>query len=237
MRQGRLRPAYGLAEATPLDGEWENPVSARPFRKRGRGAQWRLGNRGRGVDASRPNLERLLMLYNYTYMFREAHALRRSIALSNLVHSARNGHRVRLWSAGCSTGEEAFTLAILLLELCPEAASLDLHILGTDVDPANIKAARTGLSERPELMDMIEFGKSDLRGHWRHDGPLDLIMCCSVAYHLDQPSRARLWSRLADALAPHGHLFVGHIDQGWREEMLASGKLVLVNPTEFRATA
>lgn len=84
---------------------------------------------------------------NVTRFFREGHhfEMLRAQVLPPLVARARAGGRVRLWSAGCSTGEEAYSIALLLHEACPDAARLDIRILATDIDPQVLARAEAGL--------------------------------------------------------------------------------------------
>jgi chemotaxis protein methyltransferase CheR len=75
---------------------------------------------------------------NVTRFFREPHHfdhLREAVLPPLLLESGRKGARVRLWSAACSTGQEAYSIAAVVTDLLPEAASLDLKVLATDIDP------------------------------------------------------------------------------------------------------
>lgn len=114
-----------------------------------------LGLKDRGdycrmVEDQNEVVERRLLVSalttNVTSFFREAHhfeTLAERI-LPELVRQARSGQRVRIWSAGCSTGPEPYSIAMVVLEKCPEAASLDIKILATDIDPVALSAARSG---------------------------------------------------------------------------------------------
>ncbi|MCR8725043.1 CheR family methyltransferase [Frigidibacter sp. ROC022] len=178
---------------------------------------------------------------NVTAFFREAHhfdTLRRRV-LPPLIARARAGGRLRLWSAGCASGEEPYSIAMELLDLCPEAAGLDIRILASDVDPAILARARdgiyraealTGLSAArrrrwfrplgdgtaraaPGLAAPIRFRELNLAGQWPLRGPFDAIFCRNVTIYLDRPAQDRIWQGFAGLLAPAGHLFIGHSER------------------------
>src|SRR3954447_18981693 len=84
---------------------------------------------------------------NVTRFFREPHHfehLHTAVLPQLLRDAAQHARRVRLWSAACSTGEEAYSVAGIVADLMPEAADLDVRILGTDIDPVGLEHARTG---------------------------------------------------------------------------------------------
>lgn len=74
--------------------------------------------------------------------------------LPGLAAAARAGGRIRLWSAACSTGEEAYDLAFRMLDACPEAAQLNLRILATDIDKSALSIARAGIYPAASLGDL-----------------------------------------------------------------------------------
>lgn len=83
---------------------------------------------------------------NVTSFFRERHhfdALRDRLS-EELAGRARAGHRIRLWSAGCSTGQEAYSIAMVVLEALPDAPRYDIRILATDIDRKVLAQARAG---------------------------------------------------------------------------------------------
>src|SRR5690606_10081814 len=84
---------------------------------------------------------------NVTRFFREPHHFDhlRTKVLPSLVQKARAGGRVRFWSAGCSTGQEPFSIALTVLRLMPEAADYDVRILATDIDPNVVATGRAGV--------------------------------------------------------------------------------------------
>lgn len=177
---------------------------------------------------------------NVTHFFREDHhfKLLREVALPPLIKSAREGGRVRIWSAGCSAGQEPYSLAFTVLSLCPEAARLNFRILATDVDPeilAKAEAGRYSEEERkaiPEPMrkfiepvsatqftigsaarELITFGRLNLIENWPISGPFQVIFCRNVAIYFDKPTQARLWARFGELLSPESHLCIGHSER------------------------
>lgn len=176
---------------------------------------------------------------NVTHFFREDHhfKLLREVALPPLIKAAREGGRVRIWSAGCSAGQEPYSLAFTVLGLCPEAAKLNLRILATDVDTEILAKAEAGNypeEERkaiPEAMrrfiepdqsgftigaaarDLITFGKLNLIENWPISGPFQVIFCRNVAIYFDKPTQSRLWARFGELMAPEGHLCIGHSER------------------------
>ena len=193
-------------------------------------------------DAGAERMEMLSALTtNVTHFFREGHHFQtlRAKVLPPLIAAARAGQRLRLWSAGCSAGQEPYSLAFTLLDLCPDAARHDIRILATDVDPAILARARDGTYDNEELKSLsdtaraqhitasgparfvvddkaralIRFGELNLIGDWPMRGTFDVIFCRNVAIYFDKETQARLWSRLADLLPGGGHLFIGHSER------------------------
>ena len=144
---------------------------------------------------------------------------------------------IRLWSAGCSSGEEPYTLAMLLRETLPDG--YDVRILATDISTRILERAKLGrytaeqmagvddarrrrwFTEQPspqgpqysvkaELKAMIRFAHLNLMGDWPMKGPFDAVLCRNVMIYFDKPTQARLVRRYWELLAPDGYLFVGH---------------------------
>jgi len=176
---------------------------------------------------------------NVTHFFREAHHFKmlRETVLPPLIKAAREKRRVRLWSAGCSAGQEPYSIAFTILELCPEAGKLDIRVLATDVDPQILAKAEAGLypeEERKALpetarrltdpaeggfsisgkaRELIRFGELNLMLDWPMRGTFDVIFCRNVAIYFDKPTQARLWQRFAGLIPAGGHLFIGHSER------------------------
>jgi chemotaxis protein methyltransferase CheR len=178
---------------------------------------------------------------NVTQFFRENHHFDflRDKLLPGFITKARAGQRVRLWSAGCSAGQEPYSMAMLILESCPDAAQLDIKILASDIDPRILDTAQTG--EYPadqrtaipaalhkflkpatatemfaidaEPRKLISFAELNLIEDWPMRQGFDAIFCRNVAIYFDAPTQARLWDRFSQQTTLGGHLFIGHSER------------------------
>ncbi len=175
---------------------------------------------------------------NHTSFFREPHHFD-YLAKTILPHIAKEGGRrgrLRIWSAGCSSGEEPYTLAMTLRDFQPSLADWDARILATDLDTNVLAHGRAGiydadrvnsipaaqrqryvtmLSDRrgemdPALRSLITFAQVNLLEAWPMHGPFDVIFCRNVVIYFDKPTQRRLFDRYADILRPDGWLVVGH---------------------------
>ncbi|HKT08731.1 MAG TPA: protein-glutamate O-methyltransferase CheR [Gemmatimonadaceae bacterium] len=173
---------------------------------------------------------------NQTAFFREpAHFdFLTTKVLPALAHGTRP---VRVWSAGCSTGEEPFTIAALLRDHLPADRFAGARILATDVSsrvlararaatygaraitaiPATLRRRMLDVSAlgdrfvvRDELRAVVRFARLNLIRDWPLRGPFDAIFCRNVMIYFDAGVRHRLIERFWHMLAPGGHLFVGH---------------------------
>jgi chemotaxis protein methyltransferase CheR len=203
---------------------------------------YRRLQRGQGAEALDALVSALDV--NETYFFRDAdqvRALERRI-LPDLIASRRPQRRLRLWSAGCSTGEEAYTLAILLHNLLPDLRRWDVLILATDVNgrslerasqgaygewsfrgvPPEVRAryfSRSGSRYRvaSHLRDTVTFAKLNLVED-RYPSPLtntmamDLILCRNVLLYFDPGTARSVVGRLRDALSDDGRLLVSQVE-------------------------
>lgn len=177
---------------------------------------------------------------NMTRFNREEHHFQQLAeeTLPPLVAAAKRGERVRIWSAGCSSGEEPYGLAFTLLDLCPDANSLDIKILATDIDLDILHRAETGhypksgtetlpqgqaakyfdvvpgspdqVSVRENARDLIAFRQLNLHGDWPFGGKFDVIICRNVAIYFDVPTQSKLWRRFGESLTDTGYLYIGH---------------------------
>jgi chemotaxis protein methyltransferase CheR len=207
---------------------------------------WEEYLRGLSSPDGAPAVEKLLeaLVVGETYFFRHGSyfdMLERDV-LPGLVSRRQSGRSIRLWSAGCATGEEAYSLAILLRRVVPVADRWRVEILATDLSRAFLQRAEAGLYRewsfrgtdqqfkdanftregidyriRAELRDMVRFRRINLAEAGypsAADGTanLDLILCRNVLLHLDPAVAARIIPRFAAALVLGGHLVLGPSD-------------------------
>jgi chemotaxis protein methyltransferase CheR len=146
--------------------------------------------------------------------------------------------RIRVWSAGCSSGEEPYSIAITILEKLP-AGQWDAKVLATDIATSKINIAKRGLydSVRIEsvppavrgkyfvrtgrgddkqyevtdaLRDTVCFKYLNLMEAWPVKGPVDFIFCRNVMIYFDKPTQEKLVNRFWEMLDSGGVLFTGH---------------------------
>jgi chemotaxis protein methyltransferase CheR len=147
--------------------------------------------------------------------------------------------KLRIWSAGCSTGEEPYSIAMLLNEELGGIDRMDVAILATDISTRVLAKARDGLfdevavQEIPRLMlgsyfavekrdgariyragdrlrKIVTMAQLNLMDSWPMKGPFDVIFCRNVMIYFDKVTQNNLVNRFWELLPPGGHLFVGH---------------------------
>lgn len=180
---------------------------------------------------------------NLTRFFREPHHFDhlRDKVLAPRLDQIRNRARIRLWSAGCSSGPEPYSMALTVLALIPNAAELDVRILATDIDTNMIRQGQEGIYsdemiegvpgaargrwlERdpddrsrwrlgPEARALVAFKPLNLMAAWPMKGPFQAIFCRNVAIYFDEPTQERTWSRFAPLLETGGRLYIGHSER------------------------
>jgi chemotaxis protein methyltransferase CheR len=181
---------------------------------------------------------------NVTAFYREEHHFR--ILAEHARATARPDEPFRVWSAGCSTGEEPYTIAMCLFETLPQA---NFEVLASDLDTQVLASAREGVYPvqgvlklsaerqkrffqrgtgrhegqarvRRELAAHVEFLRVNLMdAQWPIQGDLDAIFCRNVMIYFDKPTQRRLVERYARLLRPTGLFFAGHA-----ESLLDQGK-------------
>jgi chemotaxis protein methyltransferase CheR len=179
------------------------------------------------------------MTTNVTRFFRESHHFDhlRNL-LTPLVKAAREGGRIRIWSAGCSSGEEPYSIALTLLDAMPDAQSHDVRILATDIDPNMLVRGRAALYPRNAVNEvpvalrerwtqregdgvcmsdaargLIQFNELNLLADWPMKGRFNVIFCRNVMIYFDEPTQDRIWKKFAAQLTPGGTLFIGHSER------------------------
>jgi chemotaxis protein methyltransferase CheR len=198
---------------------------------------------------------------NLTSFFREAHHFEylREQVLRSRAADARGARRLRFWSAGCSSGEEPYSLAMTIYESLPEARRWDIRILATDLDTEVLARGERGIydAERvrglpaarlerffredghgksvryavtQELRDLITFRELNLMRALPMRGPFDAIFCRNVIIYFDKDTQRELFARIAQLQRPGDLLFLGHSESLYR----VSDAYALVGKTIYR---
>ncbi|NVE95317.1 CheR family methyltransferase [Altererythrobacter lutimaris] len=199
---------------------------------------------------------------NHTYFHREAHHFDfvAEHLRAPLTAKAKAGQAVRIWSAGCSSGEEIWNLMMVLLGPDRSAgkafAHKDVLALATDLAPHALETAQNAtypedalenletallanwcepvgrqLRIVSQVRDLVRFRELNLLGEWPMSGQFDVIFCRNVMIYFDQPTKDRLVRRLAEQLKPGGHLFIGHSERIGSDTELG---LETLGPTIYR---
>lgn len=177
------------------------------------------------------------MTTNETLFFRDRHpfdALRQHV-LPALIAERTAKASLRIWSAACSTGQEPYSLAMMLRDSFPELANWRVEILATDIAPAILARAREGFYSgfevqrglpvhllvkhfdqhgdrwqiKPELRRMVTFQSFNLLSDPTPLGTFDIVLCRNVLIYFDQATKAAVLERIAGRLAPTGALLLG----------------------------
>ena len=149
---------------------------------------------------------------------------------------------MRIWSAACSSGEEPYSIAFTLLSQLPDAASYDIKILATDIDPVVVDRAKAGVYSKNDLEDLpdgianrffstapggvadsfmvneaarqlVTFKQLNLIRPWPMSGPFQVVFCRNVVIYFDEPTKQELWDRIGQLISPAGTLYVGHSER------------------------
>jgi chemotaxis protein methyltransferase CheR len=173
---------------------------------------------------------------NLTAFFRERHHF--DYLASQVVPEirARASRRFRVWSAGCSSGEEPYSIAITLLENWPDMDLWDTKMLATDLDSSVVRKAAAGeydhqriatvgaasqrrwfeavndkiMRVRPEVRRLLSFRQLNLMNEWPMSGPFDVIFCRNTVIYFDKPTQRTLFDRYAELQNVGDYLFIGH---------------------------
>jgi len=180
---------------------------------------------------------------NLTRFFREEHHFEHlaEVGLPDAIKAVKQEKqdRLRLWSAGCSSGEEAYSMAMVLDQILNvrSASQIDAKILATDLDSNMLEKGRLGDYDQgireqvPQtyatyiqpsslnadkchisnrLRDYIAFKQLNLISKWPMKGPFDAIFCRNVMIYFDHKTKMELTNKLVDLLKPGGWLYLGH---------------------------
>ena len=185
---------------------------------------------------------------NTTDFFRERHHFDHlsAVVLPEIKQQAAtsNKRRIRVWSAGCSTGQEAYSIADTVAQHVGPISGWDAKILATDIDTNAIAIARAARYDAKsveaiprevrsrmlrtatsggesvemsgELRSLITFRPLNLIDAWPMKGPFDAIFCRNVVIYFDKQNQIRLFDRFADMLKDGGYLYIGHSETLFR---------------------
>ena len=217
----------------------------------------------------RGKLEREAMIAalttNVTRFFREPHHFEhlKTNVLPKLIHQAKLGAPVRIWSSACSSGQEPYSIGLTILSLLPEAPNYDIRILATDIDTNMIALGEAGCYEKTmlkdvpaalvqrwfcgvsdgsgamkvaqELRDLVRFRKLNLMGNWPMRGQFQAIFCRNVVIYFDNETQNRIWSRMVPLLTHDAALYIGHSERvgGPAEIQLRSDGVTIYRHAEF----
>jgi len=177
------------------------------------------------------------LLNNETYFFRDRGPfdLLGRYALPELAKRRHKNRRIRIWSAGCSTGQEAYSLAMLFAEAPEQWVGWTIDILGTDVSTGCIDRARAGTYSQFEVQRGLGINQTikwfeECADGWRvveqlrkpvrfqvhnllepspHPGDFDIVLCRNVMLYLSPDKKTLAFERLAGAMAEDGWLMLG----------------------------
>ncbi|MBF0372861.1 MAG: protein-glutamate O-methyltransferase [Alphaproteobacteria bacterium] len=198
---------------------------------------------------------------NLTRFYREPHHFEhlQHQALPYLLRERAAAKRLRLWSAGCSSGEEPYTLAMTVLAGVPDLAQWDARVLATDIDTEMVRTCKEGVyaaeqaeplpaewhrrhlspTDRPDRLTVADAVRRlvtckplNLLDPWPMKGPFDIVFCRNVVIYFDHDTQVELFARIAAMMADDAWLYVGHSESLFR----VAPQFKLVGRTIYRKT-
>jgi chemotaxis protein methyltransferase CheR len=189
---------------------------------------------GRNSDLLRDFTDALMT--NESFFFRDTKPFDqfRDVVLPRLM-AARSSKRLRIWSAACSTGQEAYSLAMILKEQSAKLAGWTIEIIGTDISHEVLARAQSGIYTQfevqrglpihllvkyfkqdgdkwqlvPEIRSMVRYKEFNLLTEPTALGGFDVIFCRNVLIYFDQKAKAAILGRISKLLPPDGLLYLG----------------------------
>ena len=196
-----------------------------------------IADRDAGVDERQKMIAALTT--NVTRFYREPHHFDhlRDKVIVPLAEAAKRGGSIRIWSAGCSNGQEPYTIALTILSVLPNAYDLDVKILATDIDPNMIREGREGrypasaiepvpADQRKwfdksgdeyvateQLKRLVSFKELNLMGAWPMKKAYDAIFCRNVVIYFEEETQSKVFSRFVPLMSPKARLYIGHSER------------------------
>ncbi|MBI5746050.1 MAG: protein-glutamate O-methyltransferase CheR [Nitrospirae bacterium] len=177
------------------------------------------------------------MMTNETSFFRDVKPfeLLKGVVIPDLLKANEKGRRIRIWTAGCSTGQEPYTISMLLCEMGPALRQWDIGILATDIADGALARAKAGIYSqyevqrglpvtyltrffnqrkteweiKQEVKRLVEFRRLNLLSGFSHLGIFDVIFCRNVLIYFDADTKVRIMEQFADILSSGGVFFLG----------------------------
>ncbi len=198
---------------------------------------------------------------NLTSFFRESHHFDylRDEFLGARILDPHGSRRIRIWSSACSSGEEPYSIAMMICETIKDLKKWDVKILATDLDTNILEIGRRGLYHQdrvkglnpqrlarffretkdgnttsfevlPELKNLITFKQINLTHELPMSGPLDVIFCRNVVIYFDKDTQRELFARIAKLQRYDDLLFLGHSENLFN----VSADYTLIGKTIYR---
>jgi chemotaxis protein methyltransferase CheR len=197
---------------------------------------------------------------NLTSFFRENHHFQQLAGeiFPQIEANRAASKRIRLWSAGCSTGEEPYSIAMIMREALAHLRDWDVKLLATDIDSKVVQTAAAGVysndrftgisperfkrwfapvAGRPdhcqasrELKSLVTFRQLNLFDAWPMKGPFDVIICRNVVIYFDKETQRGLFERMAELQEPGAWLIIGHSESLFN----VTNRYKLVSRTVYR---
>ncbi len=173
---------------------------------------------------------------NLTHFFREGHHFEhlRGEVLQPMMQTGKR--KLRIWSAGCSSGMEPYSIAMTVKHTLKDTTAWDVKILATDIDTNMLDRGKVGaypieeyenipapyrsfvtknddeqtMQMSQDLRKLIAFNHLNLLENWPMKGQFDAIFCRNVVIYFDKVTQTKLFNRMADMLSPDGFLYIGH---------------------------
>lgn len=198
---------------------------------------------------------------NLTAFFRERHHFDylRDVALPEVAAKRASSKRIRIWSAGCSTGPEPYSIAMVVADFFANKPGWDVKILATDLDTQCVATGKRGVytaeqvspvdaamrkrwlepvgdkqfQVKERLRELVFFRTLNLMREWPMKGSFDILFCRNVVIYFDKDTQRVIFRRYAEMMEPDAHLFIGHSESLYR----VSEDFKLVGKTIYRRVA
>jgi chemotaxis protein methyltransferase CheR len=202
------------------------------------------------------------MTTNETSFFRDGHPFEtlRTLVLPELIARKAYEKKLAIWSAACATGQEPYSIALLIKEHFPELATWDVRIVGTDISSAALTKAQqgrysalevgrglpasmlaqyfaragAGFEVRPEIRMMIQWQSINLAGRWPLFPLFDVVFLRNVLIYFPGEVGTRVLKKTRSTLSRNGYLFVGSTENLLGKDVdltpVTSGKTTLYRP-------